>query len=919
LTHLANIYLANNDLVGTIPSGLHSLHLGYLLLAGNNLTYLDYSTWARRNDYYLTNTYTDPADQAALAVVFSALSAPSGNTLWDLESPFCGQLSVVACSEAGKIVVLGNNNIPWALTGTLSTTIGNLTSLTSIVFSVTSLSGTLPTELGLLTSLQWLQLPYNNFTGTIPTELGKVTTLTFISLDQNLLTGTIPTELALISGLSSFSAVGNILSGLIPSFFADDESLYSLSLAGNNWTSPASNYSSWAPATDYSDLWTNPADQLALIPFVTALTSSQYRWTTTAGLCGQPGISCANGKVTLITLTFCPGCNLLQGTLPSELGLLTSLTFLDLSGQSLTGTIPLQLQNIQRLNVLNLADNSLLCYSVDYSTWATTTDFSASSMNCANCESYCNSPNGVCAAGNLQITCGCDINHIGPFCDFDVNSCRLSPCLNGGLCINGIGGFTCACTGTGYTGTTCEIYNPSSLDCQPGQGKNSSGTCVSCSPGTYSPAGTCLGCQKGTYSVSAGMSDSATCFPCPAGNYSSTTGANTCLPCPQIKKCPAGSLFALPYTPQAEGLNSSIDSSKATLQRVNSNAVSIYWDGYIIAFAVLVGLTLFTIPFHKKLRRFISLASVILRTPMRMMRVILPNGTIVENPSFLRGLIGIWVFAGVIIITAYQINNFVVNQRTEISALQPGTQFSNSNDTSSAASTLSLAITLFQTPVTCDTTHFAFSVFSSSVASTGAIYGAPACLVDQTLTAVNLTFSFPAPLHFSPQSSISVQVTSEDGSPLFSHGVWYKLVLESFDSSLLTLTETVVAPSPYLSGNLEVDLSVTPTEYLIDTTTQATGYTFSFFSSAIESVFSPSSSTLSVVFEFPVPGNYLRIDNVENITPLSFVVGLISLAGGVITAGSLLASSLTVLFLRRGGRKDQEGQKKGDIALGMIY
>ena len=238
------------------------------------------------------------------------------------------------------------------------------------------------------------------------------------------------------------------------------------------------------------------------------------------------------------------------------------------------------------------------------------------------------------------------------------------------------------------------------------------------------------------------------------------------------------------------------------------------------------------------------------------------------------------------------------------------------NDTSAAASTLSLAVTLFQIPVTCDTTQFSFSVFSSGVISTGAISGIPACLVDQTLTAVNLTFSFPSPLHFSPQSSISVQVVSNDGSPLFSLGVLYKLALESFDSSLLTMTETVVAPSPYLSGNLEVELSVTPTEYLYDTTTQATGYTFGFFSSAIDSVSSPSSSTLNVLFEFPVPSIYLRIDNVENITPLAFVVGLISLAGGVITAGSLLASTITVLFLKKGKKNQkQDGEVKGDIAM----
>jgi len=68
-----------------------------------------------------------------------------------------------------------------------------------------------------------------------------------------------------------------------------------------------------------------------------------------------------------------------------------------------------------------------------------------------------------------------------------------------------------------------------------------------------------------------------------------------------------------------------------------------------------------------------------------------------------------------------------------------------------------------------------------------------------------------------------------------------------------------------------------------------------------------------VVFEFPVPGNYLRIDNVENITPLTFVVGLVSLAGGVITVGSILASSITVLFLKDG--RSKKGLETRDVIM----
>jgi len=176
---------------------------------------------------------------------------------------------------------------------------------------------------------------------------------------------------------------------------------------------------------------------------------------------------------------------------------------------------------------------------------------------------------------------------------------------------------------------------------------------------------------------------------------------------------------------------------------------------------------------------------------MQVMKVILPGGTIVEHWS------GHY----------YRLPDQQLHPQSAHRNLCPSAWHTVFQDTSTAASTLTLAVTLFQTPVTCDSTQFTFSVISSGVTSTEPISGTPACLEDQTLTSVNFTFSFPAPLHYySPQSSISLQVSFADGLPLFSHGVWYQLVLESFDSTLLIMTETTIAPSPYLSGNLDVEL-----------------------------------------------------------------------------------------------------------------
>nr|XP_029710054.1 fibropellin-1-like [Aedes albopictus] len=44
----------------------------------------------------------------------------------------------------------------------------------------------------------------------------------------------------------------------------------------------------------------------------------------------------------------------------------------------------------------------------------------------------------------------------GELCNFEYNECESNPCINGGQCIDNIGGFSCKCT-RGYTGKRCHI------------------------------------------------------------------------------------------------------------------------------------------------------------------------------------------------------------------------------------------------------------------------------------------------------------------------------------------------------------------------------------------------------------------------------------------------------------------------------
>lgn len=78
-------------------------------------------------------------------------------------------------------------------------------------------------------------------------------------------------------------------------------------------------------------------------------------WGTGSTPCNWYGVSCVNGRVTLLY----PRNNNLSGTLPSSLSALTNLQTLVLSNNNLSGPIPAGLSTLTNLQILNLSDNNL--------------------------------------------------------------------------------------------------------------------------------------------------------------------------------------------------------------------------------------------------------------------------------------------------------------------------------------------------------------------------------------------------------------------------------------------------------------------------------------------------------------------------------------------------------------------------------
>jgi len=261
------------------------------------------------------------------------------------------------------------------------------------------------------------------------------------------------------------------------------------------------------------------------------------------------------------------------------------------------------------------------------------------------------------------------------------------------------------------------------------------------------------------------------------------------------------------------------------------------------------------------------------------------NPVTVASP-FVVGWVYVGLFAGFVLASGLIALIFQKKLRRPVLAAAVGT-------------TLSLSLVLFQT-ITCDPATFTITFSAVSAESSGSLSSRPTiCVIDVTLPSLTVTYTFPAPLSFTSASSVVFSATSANQSPLFSHGVSYNLSLSSYQGMSVQMWETLTNnPVNQLTGDVTVDLSAVPTEYLYDTATQSIGYTYTHFSSSAEVLNATTSSTYSVTFSVPVERYFYQIKNVQSTSDVVFLTSLFGLSGAVIAAGSLFANVISYLHRR---------------------
>ena len=192
---LSSLRINTNKLVGRLSSGLSSLPLQELLMNNNYLTgeLPVFSTVVASSFSYDSGSFCGAAGVACSAKVnvlldfLAAAGWPEAVSMtWTGPDPCTGWTGVTCDATTGEVIsiVLRQDS----LVGSISPTLANLTSLTTLILSGNTLTGTIPSQLTSLTSLKTVDVSNNNLSGPLPSFAASVK---FIYTGNALLTGSV--------------------------------------------------------------------------------------------------------------------------------------------------------------------------------------------------------------------------------------------------------------------------------------------------------------------------------------------------------------------------------------------------------------------------------------------------------------------------------------------------------------------------------------------------------------------------------------------------------------------------------------------------------------------------------------------------------------------------------------------------------
>ncbi|MED6121352.1 hypothetical protein PIB30_029339 [Stylosanthes scabra] len=343
LLNLQELYLSSNHFSGVISQHFGQLkNLQWLDLSSNyfrgfipqSLSQLNHLYFLDLSSNYLQATMNELINSWPQLLNLSYLDLSHNQIIGSIPESLPDKMPNLLS------LVLHDNHI----NGSLPSSLGKLETLYSFDVSNNNLSGKIPSTLWNLSSLGWLHLNNNKFQGKLPSSLANIKELALLDVGENQLSGTIPSwNGSEFPNLQIIRMRRNMLNGSIPSTFCQLVRLQILDLAENNLVGPIPH----------------------CIGNITRLTSPYIP--KSSGLDNQDLKQVIKGRELdyIKNLKYVVNLDLsnnsLSGSVPSEISSLSGLIGLNLSYNNLSGPIPDENQ-FQSLNdPSSYAGNQYLC------------------------------------------------------------------------------------------------------------------------------------------------------------------------------------------------------------------------------------------------------------------------------------------------------------------------------------------------------------------------------------------------------------------------------------------------------------------------------------------------------------------------------------------------------------------------------
>ncbi|KAM3309270.1 hypothetical protein P3S67_011014 [Capsicum chacoense] len=320
------------ELHGTIPPHLGNHSFLVSLRISNNSCYGELPVeLAHLQRLKLISVTDQQINQLTGSIPTSIFNITMMQNIALTDSNLTGKLPITICDHLPNLegLYLSINY----LRGIIPPNLEKCRKLQILSLSLNEFIGTVPkeisVELGNLNKLQRLALTRNVFTGSVSAGIFNISTLQFLAFSENKLSGTVPSDLGrgmLI--LEKLYCAANILTGFISSSISNSWKLRIVDLSVNSFTGPI-------------------PESLGILRTI-YLDYNRLDSRLTASIGGLHDL-----------IEFNISSNLLSETIPQEIGNLKAATLVDLSKNIFSGKIPSILGGPDKLFNLSLAHNRL--------------------------------------------------------------------------------------------------------------------------------------------------------------------------------------------------------------------------------------------------------------------------------------------------------------------------------------------------------------------------------------------------------------------------------------------------------------------------------------------------------------------------------------------------------------------------------